>query len=105
MSKLFANMTEYSKQRLDLMIRLWIIGAFFGATIVVVEIVLNIACMFSSELYAYSIPIHLPDLLVYVGAPITGGIVTYLIKSALENVSKGKNRVFDPVTNNNPDEP
>ena len=103
MSKLFKNMSAYSKERLDLMIRLWIVGAFFGAAVVIVEIILNVTC--ASDMYFSSIPIHLPELLVYVGAPITGGIVTYLIKSALENVADKKHRRNDYIPNEYPDEP
>ena len=34
--------------------------------------------------------VNLSDLLVYIGAPMTGGIVTYLLKSAYENKEKIK---------------
>lgn len=102
MKKLFTNTTEYSKQRLDLMIRLWIIGAFFGAAVVVVEVVFNV--VLPGDYYS-SIPIHLPELLSYIGLPIGGGIVTYLIKSAMENINKGKTKQFDPIPNEYPDEP
>ena len=34
--------------------------------------------------------VNLSDLLLYIGAPMTGGIVTYLLKSAYENKEKIK---------------
>lgn len=78
---------EYSKRILNRMIVLWFIGAAFGAAVVVAEIVATFA---GGGGYS-SVVVHLPDLLMYIGAPITGGIVSYLIKSAMENREKIRN--------------
>lgn len=78
---------EYSKRTLNQMIVLWFIGAAFGAVVIVVEL---IATLMGVDGYAAAITIHLPELLAYIGAPITGGVVGYLIKSALENREKIK---------------
>lgn len=81
------NTQEYSKRILNRMIVLWFVGAAFGALVVVAEVVAS----FASPGEYTTVTVHLPDLLMYVGAPITGGIVSYLIKSALENKEKIKN--------------
>ncbi len=78
---------EYSKRILDRMIGLWFIGAAFGAAVVVAEIVATFAGFGGYS----SVTVHLSDLLMYIGAPITGGIVSYLIKSAMENREKIRN--------------
>lgn len=69
---------EYSKRILGSMIVLWFMGAAFGAVVIVVQI-LNAS--YTADLSA---------LLTYIGAPMTGGIVSYLIKSAIENREKVK---------------
>lgn len=81
------NTKEYSKRIISRMIILWFIGAAFGASVVAVEIVATFAGL--GEYTA--VTVHLPELLAYIGAPITGGIVGYLIKSAMENKEKIKN--------------
>lgn len=81
------NAKEYSKRIINRMIVLWFIGAAFGAAIVSIEIVASFAV--PGEYMA--VTVHLPELLAYIGAPITGGIVGYLIKSAMENKEKIKN--------------
>lgn len=78
---------EYSKRILSRMIVLWFIGAAFGAAVVVAEVVATFA---GGGGYT-SVVVHLPDLLMYIGAPITGGVVSYLIKSAMENREKIRN--------------
>lgn len=67
---------EYSKLVLAAMIVLWFIGAVFGMIVVAVQLASG----------AYSI--GLGELLTYIGAPMTGGIVGYLVKSAIENREK-----------------
>ena len=39
---------------------------------------------------AVMIAVHLPELLTYIGAPVGGGILGYLLKSAFENKEKIK---------------
>jgi hypothetical protein len=68
------------------MIALWFAGALFGAAVVVVQL--------CQKDYTVSID----SLLNYIGLPMTGGIVGYLVKSAVENQQKIK-EAFDPDYN------
>lgn len=69
---------ETSKIALGAMIVLWFIGAFFGMAVVIWQLITA----------AYTV--NISDVLVYIGAPMTGGIVGYLVKSAIENKEKIK---------------
>lgn len=70
--------SECSKVALWAMIVLWFIGAFFGMAVVVWQLITA----------AYTV--NIGDVLVYIGGPMTGGIVGYMIKSAVENKEKIK---------------
>lgn len=70
---------EYSKNVLIAMIVLWFVVAVFGMVIIVYQ-------MFTTPEY-----VVVDGLYNYVGLPMTGGIVSYLIKSAVENKQKIKN--------------
>ena len=74
---------EYSKRALTAMIVLWFVGAVFGMAVVVWQLVTA----------AYTV--NIGDVLMYIGAPMTGGIVGYLVKSAVENREKIKKDVSD----------
>ncbi len=76
------TMKEFSKKALTSMIVIWFAGALFGFFVV------------SLQLYRYEI-VSLSDLLMYIGAPMTGGIIAYMIKSAQENKEKIKNNKSD----------
>ncbi len=67
---------EYSKKVLALMIVLWFAGAVFGMSIIVYQAIAVPECL------------TLDSLLNYIGLPMTGGIVGYLVKSAVENKQK-----------------
>lgn len=69
---------EYSKRVLAAMVVLWFLGALFGGVIVVVQVANG---SYNTDLSA---------LLSYIGLPMSGGVVSYLIKSALENREKIK---------------
>ena len=69
---------EYSKAAITAMIVLWFVGAVFGMAVVVWQLVTA----------AYTV--NIGDVLMYIGAPMTGGIVGYLVKSAVENKEKIK---------------
>lgn len=69
---------ECSKVALWAMIVLWFIGAFFGMAVVIWQLITA----------AYTV--NIGDVLVYIGAPMTGGIVGYMVKSAVENKEKIK---------------
>ncbi len=69
---------EYSKAAITAMIVLWFVGAVFGMAVVVWQLITA----------AYTV--NIGDVLMYIGAPMTGGIVGYLVKSAIENKEKIK---------------
>ncbi len=81
------NLKEYSKKIIHRMIVLWFIGAVFGAAVIVAEL---IAMLVGSDGYSAALTVHLPEMLAYIGAPVGGGIVGYLLKSAFENREKIK---------------
>ena len=99
------NLKEYSKRVLALMIALWFIGAAFGSVVIVIELA---ATLIGSGEYSIALTVHLPELLTYIGAPMTGGIIGYLIKSAMENrekIKKNDEYSLNSIPNENPDEP
>ena len=76
------GMSEFSKKALVSMIILWFIGAIFGFLAVTLQLLRE------------DVAVNMGDLLMYIGAPMTGGIVGYMLKSAAENREKikgGKN--------------
>lgn len=82
-----SNLKEYSKKIIRLMIALWFAGAAFGAAVIIVELV---GVFFGTDSYSLGLNVHLPELLNYIGMPVGGGIVGYLLKSAFENREKIK---------------
>lgn len=74
------KITEYSKRVLMIITILWLMVALWGCILVTLQFVW------------YSV-LDLSYILTYVGAPMGGGLVAYLIKSALENKQKIKNLV------------
>lgn len=80
-------MKEYSKRVLKAIIILWFAGAIYGAGIVTTEL---IATFMQDNIYGVGVTVHLPELLTYIGAPVTGGIVGYMCKTAFENKEKIK---------------
>nr|DAP05429.1 MAG TPA: hypothetical protein [Caudoviricetes sp.] len=77
------NLKEYSKRVLAAIIILWFIGAIYGMIFGIVQMII------CPEVASIS------DLLVYIGAPMSCGVVGYLIKSALENKTKIQKN-YDP---------
>lgn len=77
-------MKNYSKSVIRAMIVLWFLGAAFGAGVVVVQLVQS---FLSGSPYTTTV-INLPELLSYIGMPVSGAIVGYLAKSAFENREK-----------------
>lgn len=67
-----AKPKEFSKKVITAMTLLWFVAALFGGVVVWVN------------------DYGLEALLSYVGAPMTGGIIGYMIKSAMENKEKIK---------------
>lgn len=91
------NLREYSKKIIRLMIILWFAGAVFGAAVIVIEI---IGVLRGVDSYSMGLTIHLPELLNYIGMPVSGGIVGYLLKSAFENREKIKQNYRPDAENN-----
>lgn len=85
-------MKQYSKRIIKQMIFLWFAGAVFGSAVIVVEIITAIV---GANGYSAAITIHLPELLTYIGMPVGGGILGYLLKSAFENKEKIRQN-YDP---------
>lgn len=78
-----SKIREFSKRILVAMTFMWFVGALYGMTVEI--IILSVAPeMFSID-----------GVLTYIGTPITCGLMTYLIKSALENKEKIKQK-YDP---------
>ena len=74
---------QFSKRCLGAMIVLWFAGALFGFAVVALQV------------WRGDLTVNLSDLLLYIGAPMTGGIVSYMIKSALEDKRKKNNNTED----------
>ena len=80
-------MKNFSKTVIRGMILLWFSGAAFGAVVVVVQLIQS---FISGSPYSQTV-VNLPELLSYIGMPVSGAIVGYLAKSAFENREKIKN--------------
>lgn len=80
-------MKNFSKTVIRGMILLWFAGAAFGAAVVVVQLIQS---FISGSPYSQTV-VNLPELLSYIGMPVSGAIVGYLAKSAFENREKIKN--------------
>lgn len=77
--------TEYSKKALTAIIKMWFVGAVFGMLFAVVQ--LSVAPE-SAEI---------SGLLTYIGTPMSCGIISYLIKSAVENKEKIRKSEQNPT--------
>lgn len=78
------NVKEYSKKIIRLMVILWFVGALFGMAVVIVQL--------CTESYSVSID----AVMNYIGMPVSGGIVSYMLKSAWENKEKIKKSGLQP---------
>lgn len=84
------------------MIVMWFCGAFFGGAVVIVQL----AQSFMSQASYMQPAVNLPELLSYIGMPVSGAIVGYLAKSAFENREKIKsNPGYHAGENNRGDTP
>lgn len=72
------SIKEYSKKVLRFMILLWFIVALFGIGVTIYQ-------LWKTPEY-----VNLDGLYNFVAIPISGGVVSYLIKSAIENKQKIK---------------
>lgn len=82
-----SKLKEYSKKAIAAMIVLWFAVAVFGMVVVIYQLS-----------HAYSPEsVSLDSLYNYVGIPMTGGVVMYLLKSAVENKQKIKKNVSNTL--------
>lgn len=72
------RLTEFSKRTIVALTTMWFIGAVIGIVVVTLQVARG------------DYTNGLSDLLLYINAPMTGGIVAYLLKSAYENREKIK---------------
>lgn len=72
------HMQEYSKKVIAAMVLLWFISAAFGI------------CVITYQLFTTPEYVNLDSFFNYIGLPLSGGVVGYLIKSAVENKQKIK---------------
>lgn len=70
------SLKEFSKKVTYLLIIVWFAGALFGGLCVLVQLIRG------------DYMIGLSEFLAYIGAPMTGGIVGYMLKSGFENKEK-----------------
>lgn len=88
-----SHLQEYSKRCIAAMIILWFLIALFATGVIIYQL-----------LHTYSPEyVTLDSLLNYVGVPMTGGIVGYLIKAGVENKQKIKTNISAGTTEVNED--
>lgn len=81
---------EFSKKVIICLTLAW----FLGLALAIAVTIFELATLGTAS--------ALSDTLIYIGAPMTGGVLGYLIKSALENREKIKNSdadTADPIDN------
>ena len=79
-----SKLKQYSKRCIAAMIVLWFAVALFGIGVNIYQL----------QHTATPETIMLDSLYGYVGLPMTGGIIGYLIKSAMENKEKIKGNIY-----------
>lgn len=82
------NFVRFSKKCITAMIILWFVTALTCAGVVLIQ------------LYRGDVTVNTSDLVMLVGAPITGGILGYMVKSAFEE-DRDKNKNQDTTEDNN----
>ncbi len=70
------KLKEFSKKVILALTGAWFLGLAVGILVVTVQLFRN------------DCTVGISDLLMYIGAPMTGGIVSYMLKSAFENKEK-----------------
>lgn len=69
------KMNEFSKQVIVAFVAVWLMAAFFGAW------------------YVVRYEVGFSDWLLFIGMPMTAGLVGYLCKAGFENVKKIKDSI------------
>lgn len=77
-SKKKKRFKEFSKKALAAMIVLWFIGAAVVIAVVIAQVVRG------------DLTVNTTDLTTYICTPMTGGVLGYMLKSAVENKEKIK---------------
>ena len=77
-------MKEFSKWFIRVAVFTWIVGALFGAGMLLLQLYIT-----STQEYP-SLSIDLTGYLMYIATPLTGGILGYMGKAAFENKEKIK---------------
>lgn len=72
---------EFSKKALAAMIVLWFIGAAVVIAVVIAQVVRG------------DLTVNTTDLTTYICTPMTGGVLGYMLKSAVENKEKIKGNI------------
>ena len=85
--KIKKQFQRFSKRCIGAMIVLWFIGAVFGFAVCAVQ------------LFRGDMTISIGDVLAYIGAPMTGGIISYMIKSAFEDKRNKKESTYENIEN------
>ena len=80
-SKKKKRVKELSKKALAAMIVLWFIGAAVVIAVVIAQVVRG------------DLTVNTTDLTTYICTPMTGGVLGYMLKSAIENKEKIKGSV------------
>ncbi|MBQ8836651.1 MAG: hypothetical protein IJ002_03985 [Clostridia bacterium] len=80
------NFVRFSKKCLCAMIVLWFIAAFACVAVVIVQLIRG------------DMAVNTGDLVTCVGIPMTGGVIGYMIKSAVEDNTK-KGTTYENVEN------
>lgn len=80
-SKKKKRFKEFSKKALAAMIVLWFIGAAVVIAVVIAQVVRG------------DLTVNTTDLTTYICTPMTGGVLGYMLKSAIENKEKIKGNI------------
>lgn len=70
-----AVFAEFSKKIIGALTVTWFAGALVGFAVVIVQVVRGDM-------------VNISDVLMYIGAPMTGGVLAYYLKAASENKEK-----------------
>lgn len=71
------RLPTFAKRSIYAMLVLWVIGAIYGMFYCLAELVISA--------FLPGNVVHLPELLAYLGGPVSCGLIGYLAKSAMES--------------------
>lgn len=81
------NLKGNSEKIVWRMIQVWFGGVVYGGALVLAEYIASLIVALNGNSYT-TVTVHLPEYLIYIGVPVSSGIVTGLVKNALENKEK-----------------